>query len=86
MGKEGIVWKYVLDHYLNKENLSEDDHDTLLSPSQIKKKPPSMIMSFPRLFNYLEVMNDLMKEEDPVKVTARCKRAVGVLLGFGNAS
>ena len=45
--EEGTACEDILDRYLSKEDLSEEEYDTLIVPSQIKKKLTDLIMPAP---------------------------------------
>ena len=83
---ERSAWKDVLDHYLDKEDLLEEEYDKIIASGHAKGKSPEKVMPAPRLFDDIEVLIALMKSKYPVKVPARHERTIEVIYGFGDAS
>ena len=82
--EERATWKDVLDCYLDKVNLIEEEFDKLIASRKIKRKSLDEIMPVPRLFDDMEVLIVLMEDKETDKVPDKYEWNIEVVHGFGD--
>ena len=84
--EEGYSYQDILDGYLFKNLITEQEYDKLTEAKQEDNKPPKTILPSPRLFDNLEMWKALFQANTPTQFPIRFKRAMTVYYSIGDVS
>ena len=79
-------WLDVLNHNLFSGKINQHEFDFLLGSRKASDQPPKYVLPAPRLFDDLEVLQSIFKEELPAKMPIRHSKTAEVYYGFYDAS
>ena len=80
------TWVDVLNHNLTAGKTSDEEHDLLYQSHSDKDKPPLHVLLAPRLFDDLEMLEGMFKEDVPTRFPIRHRKVAEVCYGFYDAS
>ena len=86
--REDKTLEQILDYHLFEEKVTDEEHDLLTrqDPNIQKPNPPKLVTPVPRLFDDVQMLLELMKENTPARVPARYNTIAEVICGFADAS
>jgi len=78
-------WVDVLNHNLVSGKINQSKFDSLIAPQQGSNEPPKYVLPAPRLFDNLEILQNIFKEELPARFPIRHSKTAKVYYGFYDA-